>query len=524
MAAQPYYSRALYLSDPIVQGGATFYPWLQYIPFVSLNRSLGLPIFWIQIFWTSAAALGTGLTLYLFLWLVCKNRWLAAAITICIWTDIDLGVVLFAHRPLFVHQIYLVAADFIAHLRGHPLLPRPTFLWQWRIANPALDLPFIFLQLIVTSIARENPTRRSLVLSGLVFALTFYVYFYLWTMIAAGLCIALIVDRPGRRTYLWTLGIGVAFGWPQIAHDYMVRGALPAEGLKFFELMTSSLRSPDIWNDTTYARYAHPYLVIGELVILGGWVIRRNLPALVLAWCMCCAGVGLSVAKFVTGISMHDYHWAWLAVPLMHVVIVAAALDLIVRLKSRPRVPGWVGILLVSAYLAGGIYLIGSIYDVASGSLRDSMTIYSEYNRQRLVPGVSPLKPDSVIACDYEFVDLAAVAERQRPLAGGWIESDMVLSDAERRVRFVLDRYLTGIDRAEFINLFKEYGIPREQLGAYLQTFDEASSDSERLVEHFYVRYLVLPAAQLHPAFLRTGWELIQAGPYWQIWERIEKG
>ena len=130
------------------------------------------------------------------------------------------------------------------------------------------------------------------------------------------------------------------------------------------------------------------------------------------------------------------------------------------------------------------------------------------------------MKPGSVIAGDYEFVELAAVAERQRPLAGGWIESDMVLGDAERRVRFVLDRYLSGITRAEFTEVFKDYGIPPGQLGAYLRNFDEASSDSESLVEHFQVRYLVLPAAQLHPAFLRTGWELIQAGPYWQIWER----
>ena len=137
LAALPYYGHTLHLSDPMVPGGATFYPWLQYIPFVCLTRWMGLSIFWIQIIWTIAGAVGTGVTLYLFLWLVCRNRWLAAAITICVWADIDLGTEMFAHRFLFLHQIYLVAADFIAHLRGHPLLLRPTFLWQWRIANPA---------------------------------------------------------------------------------------------------------------------------------------------------------------------------------------------------------------------------------------------------------------------------------------------------------------------------------------------------------------------------------------------------
>ena len=170
LAAQPYYSHSLYLSDPMIQGGATFYPWLQYIPFVCLTRWLGLPIFWIQILWTIAAALGTGVTLYLFLWLVCRNRWLAAAITICVWADIDLGIGMFADRFLFAHQIYLATSDLIAHLRGQPLLARPIFPQQWRLTNIALDAPFIFLQLLVTSIAREHTSRRNLFLSGLVFA------------------------------------------------------------------------------------------------------------------------------------------------------------------------------------------------------------------------------------------------------------------------------------------------------------------------------------------------------------------
>src|SRR4029077_7030574 len=171
LAAQPYYSHELYLSDPMIPGGATFYPWLQYIPFVCLTRWLGLPIFWIQILWTIPAAPGTGLTLYLFLWFVYRNRWVAAGITICAWADIDLGIDYFAHRFLFVHQIYLVASDLTAHLRGQPLLVRPLFPFQWRLTNAALYFQFLFFQLLMTWIARERPSRRYVVLSGLVFAL-----------------------------------------------------------------------------------------------------------------------------------------------------------------------------------------------------------------------------------------------------------------------------------------------------------------------------------------------------------------
>ena len=513
LAAQPYYSHTLHLSDPMIPGGATLYPWLQYIPFVCLTRWLGLSIFWIQVLWTSAAAIGTALTLYLFLWLVFRNKWLAAGITICIWADIDLGIDWFAHRFLFVHPIYLVASDFIAHIRGRPPLARPTFPDQWRLTNPALDLPFVFLQLVVTSFAREHSDRRSLALSGAVFALTFYMYFYLWTMIAAGLCLAMVVDRSGRRTYAWTLALGVALGWPQIAHDYLVKGALSAAGLKHFGLMVFA---PNFSRSSTYG---HLYLLIGEIIIIGWWVTRRELPILVLAWCMICAGVGLSLATFVTGVALHNYHWAWLAVPLMHVVTLAVTLDLIMLWTPKSRAPVWVCALLVCIYLASGIYLIGSINVGNKGDF----TLYSEYNRQRLIPGVTPLRSDSVIAGDDDFVGLAAAAERQRPLAGQFIQSNLLLGDVERRNRFVLQQYLSGLNRESFALLLDYHGVSQEQIPIYFQTFDEVSRDPENLIVDLQVRYVVLPVAQSNPVFLSHGWNLIQPGPYWRIWERIEK-
>ncbi len=514
LAAQPYYNHSLYLSDPMIQGGPTFYPWLQYIPLVCLTRLLGLPIFAIQVLWTIAAALGTSLTLYLLLWLVCRNRWLAAAITICAWADIDLGMNRIAHRPLFIHQIYLVASDLIAHLRGHRLVDRPWFPWQWRLTNPALDFPFLFLQLIATSIAREHPNRRNLVLSGLVLALTFYIYFYLWTMIAVGLGLAILVDRPGRRTYVWTLALGFALGWPQIAHDYLVRSASSAEGLRYFGLTTDRL--------TTLSKsspYFHPYLVIGELVILGVWITRRKVPSLVLTWCITCAGVGLSLVNFVTSVYLHNYHWSWLVAPLIHILMVAVALDLIMLWKPRLQIPVWVGALFVCAFLASGIYLTESTLTVVDYD--ETTSLYSEYVRQRLSPGVTPLKPGAVIAGEWNVVDLAAIAERQRPLRGRFLDNNVLLDDKERRDRFVLDHYLSGIDtHDDFAVRLKEYFfIPHPQLPAYLHTFDEVSRDPDRFIDDLKVRYLVLPATQPIPKSLSRRWNLIQPGPYFRIWE-----
>ena len=518
-AAQPYYNHTLCLSDPMIQGGATFFPWLQYIPFVILTRWMGLSVFGIQVLWTIAAAVGTGVTLYLFLWLICRNRWLAAGITICLWADIDLGRTPFAHRFLFVHPIYMVASDLFAYFRGHQLIARPPFPFQFRLTNPALDEPFLFLQLILTSLARERPRPRNLALSGLLFALTFYVYFYLWTVIAAGLCLAILVDRAGRRTYFWTLALGFALGWPEIVHDYLVKRALSPEGLRYFGLMATP-------RDWVVSPYPHPYLILAELIIIGVWVIHRKAPPLILAWCMSFAGIGMSLAIFVTGFFVHNYHWGWVIVPLLHITMAAAALDLVLLWKPRLHIPAWAGALLVGAYLASGIYLAGSILLRGSPTYRERMTVFSEYTRQRLAPGVIPLRSDSVIAGDWDFVDLAASVERQRPLAGNFLEYNTVLDDEERRNRFALDQYLLGTSRESFTMLLSRYrslSDPDRQFADYMRTFDEVSRDPDRFIDNLKVQYLVLPAAQPAPPFLDHRWNLIQQGPYFRIWERIEK-
>ena len=415
----------------------------------------------------------------------------------------------------------MVAADFIAYLRGHRLGDGPPwppwFLWQWRLTNPALDVPFIFLQMVVTSIARERTIRLNLVLSGLVFGLTFYVYFYLWTVIAAGLCLAILVDRPGRRTYIWTLALGFALGWPQIVHDFLIKRTLSVEGMRYFGLMGSP-------HDWVVSPYPHPYIILGELLIVGLWVIHRKVPPLILVWCMSCAGVVMSLGIVVSSFFLHNYHWAWLIVPVLHVTMVAAALDLVLLWIPRLRIPAWAGALLVSAYLASGIYLTEAIL-TRGIDYGDYTTPYSEYTGQRLVAGVTPLRPDSVIAGEGNFADLASVAERQRPLRGRFMDDNMLLDDEERRNRFVLDQYLSGIDNHDsFVLRLKDYVlIPKVQLPAYIHTFDDIDRDPDSFIDKLKVRYLALPMAQHPPAVLSHGWNLIQSGPYFRIWERLEK-
>src|SRR4029077_2532939 len=160
--------------------------------------------------------------------------------------------------------------------------------------------------------------------------------------------------------------------------------------------------------------------------------------------------------------------------------------DLIMRWKPRLRIRSDVTALLVSAYLASGIYLTGSINLIGPRNYGDRKIVYYEYNRQRFAPGVEPFKLDSVIAGDPDFVDLALPAEQQRPLAGRFLEVNMVLDNEQRRIRFVLDQYLSGIDRGNLAAfLLKDYStsLTREERAIYLHTFDDVSRDPDRFID-----------------------------------------
>jgi hypothetical protein len=126
------------------------------------------------------------------------------------------------------------------------------------------------------------------------------------------------------------------------------------------------------------------------------------------------------------------------------------------------------------------------------------------------------------MAGEENFVDLAAIAERQRPLRGRFLDNNMLLGDEERRNRFVLDQYLSGIGSHDsFVTLLKDYVfIPKAQLPVYIHTFDEVSREPNAYIDDLKVRYLALPVAQPQPAFVSHGWDLIQPGPYFRIWER----
>jgi len=149
-----------------------------------------------------------------------------------------------------------------------------------------------------------------------------------------------------------------------------------------------------------------------------------------------------------------------------------------------------------------------------------------------LVSGMTPLAPDSVVAGDDRFSELAAIGENQRALSGVFLNASMSVDDATWRSRFSLNAFLNGTtDRREFeraASLELENGLwnaPRitpELIAPFMRTYDEVARDPNRFIKAFGVRYVALPVNRPPPVYLRDGWTLLQPGPYWQVWEKTD--
>ena len=97
--------------------------------------------------------------------------------------------------------------------------------------NSRVTMAYLLFNLWLVTRARQTPTRRSLVLSGVSFGLLFHVYPYFWTTAAAALVLAFLIDQGHRRVYLWTGLIGGLIGSYRIFWDMMLKRGTPPDWL-----------------------------------------------------------------------------------------------------------------------------------------------------------------------------------------------------------------------------------------------------------------------------------------------------
>ncbi|HEY6298692.1 MAG TPA: hypothetical protein VIW95_03525 [Candidatus Binatus sp.] len=513
IAAQAYYNHLWYISDPIVAEGVTFYPWLPFVPVVFVARIFGLSIFSVALIWSLIAGLGIGAGLYLLFWWFLRRPWVAAGLTIFCLSDS--GFCAGLEGPfVIVSQMRRIVSALVVHPVGD-LLSFPFILW--RAPDPALDLPFLFLQIVAVSNARERPRSLNLWLSGLAFGLLFYLFFYLWTMAAAALFIAWLLDPAGRRVYRWTLSIGFAIGLPELAMSLYSRALVSAEAIARFGMFVHTSRTANV---------DYPIVSVAIAIVVGLWIWRTRRVELIYLLSLMIAGILLSDSRLIAGISFHEYHfeWLWWPVRLVLILIVIAT----VAEPWIPRRPKYVIALstFVLLYLLGAIYL-NAIEVTRTRFGNQQLDDFVRYRTQRMAPGVAPLIPRSIVAGSEHFCELAGVAENQRMLSGWIVPTSTTLDNSSWETRTALNAFLSGDTRADFVRdtaenvgdyWFLEPIQPKLREG-FIREFDDVTRDPDKAIRVLEVRYVALPTDKSPTPYITSRFRLLQPGLYWQIWQ-----
>jgi hypothetical protein len=511
--AQAYYHHALYIADIVMPGGATTYPWLQFVPATCVARVLGAGPFAVNLIWTLLSAVGLSAGLYLVFRHFLGRPWMAAGCTILCISDYGFA----AARPLTT-QLQILASALWLHPRGFVTIPWGLLL-QWRIPDPGLNLPFLFFQVVALARARERPTRLNLGFSGLMFGLLFYVFFYCWTMVAAGLGIAFMLDRAARRVYAATLCIGGVIGLPELLYGIHLNHLLSPEAMRRFGLFTLA---PRLYENTV------PTLSLIALAATAWWIRKSKRFDLLYAWSLVAAGILLSRSRIVSGICFHEYHYDWLWAPIRGALVLIVVLSIVnLRYRWRPAIAAtcWA---LLTLYFAGGVYLAAICVTRTSFGVAQ-VENYVQYKAQRMSGAVEPLVPGATIAGDDGFCEVAAVAEDQWVLSGEAVPRSLVVDNDQWQSRAALNAYLLGTGRAEFEKAAQSdaehwfWERPERQpqvLAAFMRKYDEVVHNPDRFIVQFGVRYVALPVDKAESVYVREGWTMFQQGPYWRIWER----
>ena len=518
LGSQAYFNHPAYLSDPVlVSGGVSLFRQLPLLPGVWMAWVLGLGPLGIDVCWRLLGGFSLAVTWYLLIRQSVPRPWIAAALAIIMLVDVGLlSAGLFFRQVQFFSSVLTrgfnpLAGDFV-----HP---------EWRVATPALTMAYLLFNLWLVARARQTPTRRSLVLSGVSFGLLFHVYPYFWTTAAAALVLAFLIDQGHRRVYLWTGLIGGLIGSYRIFCDMMLKRGTPPDWL----IRSDKFVHVDRFTDLKFPIVASLVLIVGFIWI---WRQRRDL---IYLWTMGFSGLVLFKHHIVTGLTIENYHWLYLWAPCCSLLLMLMVVSLLPRRgpKARLALAGLMVLCLADAFIGLSLRVVESFQAKAGLALVKSC---SEYQVQRIESGAPRFAPNSTVAGEHQFINFASILENQRPLDNYWVFLSPQVSDAEWDQRIALNNYLFDQNRATFeANQREALKLRQGSWGPWtrdasdgerrvvnrLTAFDEVVRDPESALNRLGVQYLGLRVGESPPSDLtKQKWTRIQAGPFWQVWER----
>jgi hypothetical protein len=513
LAAQAYYNHAWHISDPAYAASfPSAFPAVEFVPAVIAARVAGLGPFSINIIWHVWAGIAAAVGTYFIFWRGLKMRWAAAFCAILLLSDSD-------HR--WAEPVARQLITFVQLIRGSDAFSNNLEFDQFRVVHPGLLFPLVLVQVGLLSMARERPGWVRILLSGVVYGAVFYDSFYFWTAIALGLAIAFALDSGHRSVYLHTAWIGGVIGLPSIVQGIWLRKL--SVGLPRISLFLHVPRTCCL---------ILPKAAILLLLISGLWIWFRRRSDLLYIWSLALAGMLLTNHQVVSGLELHNTHWTYFWGPLLSItVIVLAASELLPHVRWTPLSRA-VSVGVLCAYFALGMYLrAAAVADSHPTTLMQQH--YVRYQAQRLNGSTTPLAPNSMIAGDESFCDLAVVGDNQHPLSGYAVLQSPRTSDAEWETRVALNGYMKGASRSEFLGQVTDFTgsyiwgpwstgeVPMSALiEDLMHQYDVVTQGPSQFIDRYHVRFVALPATQAMPTYLETGWTLIQSGPSWRIWEK----
>jgi hypothetical protein len=516
------YSHATWsVQDPVTRdGGATIYPWLQFMPGILIARFLHLGGLEVNLVWRVLAGASIALAWFVFFAHYFGKPLLATSLALFMLADIGL----LSGKPL-LRQIYLYTLVATGH-PGRWFDLSPLITVQWRLITPALSLPYMLIYWWLLARARERATWLTLLSAGTSFGLLFYVYTYYWTAAALGLAIAFVLDSSSRRVYFHVGWVGLLVGAPALLlQELTMKNSLPDW------LHRTDLLSP-------INRLSELNIPVATVVMLGAtgvWVLSRRRD-LIYLWAIGVAALLLQNHQLITGLQVQNFHWAYVwgpALSSLSVLIIADAVSgFAATRKEVGSAVAWIGTLGLILHVSAGFWLRG----VEATRTRESVAneeAYSKFRAQRLSRDAVSFSQGLAVAGDQRFVNIAAVAESVRTLDHYAVLFSPGISDAEWDRRIALNALLSGTSRDAFVAQqsnalqwsvwgpwLRSRGLLAKRVSQRIAAYDSIATRVYQFAVQFGVGYVALPIGGETPSNLRADWDLVEDGPHWRIWRR----
>jgi hypothetical protein len=517
MASQSYFNHPLYLSDPALpSGGNNLYPELPLIPGAWIARALNLGPVGIDYVWRFLAGLTVPLVWYLLIRSVAPRPWLAALLVIPLLADGGmLGGNLVLRQLVNTLRVLTDTADGL--FQSKPFLHR-----QWRLATPALTMAYLAFYIWLLLQARKQPTPKRVAAAGLAFGTLFYVYPYYWTAVGLALVLGLVADAGYRRVHLAIGMIGGLAGLPRIVFDVMLKNSTSSDWLTRFNKFVPVPR----FHDLLLPKIA---LIILALSLIWVWTRRRDLLPI---WLLAFAGLALNNQHLATGLELENYHWMYVWGPCVSLLVLLAVASAVSRAGRWERLAlvGLAALVLADAAMGLGLRAAEARRSPESIELT---TGARQYQIQRLDSKTPPLAPNSLVAGDRLFLDMAGWLENQRPLDNYWVFLSPSVTNEELDLRVALNSYLLGTDRQTFMarldqdladehtaHPWRDPSMAQRRRDERLAAYNAVTANPPAALNRLGVRYLALTPPQPGPPDLQASWTRLQDGPAWSIWER----